>query len=255
MFAGWSEFLPEIAALLLVLAGWILGRFVSHAVSAGIPWINRMSVRWGAQPGEFLTPAFAKGLQVLVFWGILMTSVILGLQLIGGGELTGWLDGLLGFASQLLIALGILVLGHVLGLLARSLVGGRRAISGGSVLPSAAYGIFITIAAVTAFKHLGLDLTFITQILLVITSVFFAGLGLAFALGARTLVANLVAKGELQRYKTGDRLLVDGVEGTVQEIHGTGLVLSTEQGLANIPASRFAEVIVIEQRQDSAEDG
>jgi len=254
MFSGWLEYLPEVTALLLVLAGWLLGRVASHAVSVGMPWVNRLSVRWGAQPGDLSTPAFTKGLQVLVFWGILMTSVIIGLQLIGAGELTGWLDSLLGFAPQLMITLGILALGHVLGLIARSLVSGPAGRSGGNVLPSAAYGVIITIAAVTAFKHLGLDLTFITQILLVITTVFFAGLGLAFALGAKTLVANLVAQGELQRYKAGDRLQVDGFEGTVQEIHRTGLVLSTDQGLASIPAAKFAEVIVIEKHPDPSED-
>jgi hypothetical protein len=255
MFSGWLEYLPEVTALLIVLAGWLLGRAASHAVSVGLPWINRISIRWGAQPGDLLTPAFTKGLQILVFWGILLTSVIIGLQLIGEGELTGWLDGLSGFAPQLLITLGILVLGHVLGLMARSLVSGQAGSPGGRVLPSAAYGVVITVAVVTAFKHLGLDLTFITQIMLVITSVFFAGLALAFALGAKTLVANLVAQGELQRYKAGDLLLIDGIEGTVQEVHRTGLVLSTEQGLASIPAARFAEAIVIKQHTDPSEDG
>ena len=255
ILAGWLDHFPEIVALLLVLAGWLLARIARHTVASGVPWINRMSLRWGAQSGALLTPAFAQGLQALVFWGILLTSVILGLHLIGGGELTRRLDGLLGFASQLLVALGILALGHILGLLARSLVGGLSGVSEGNALPWTAYGLIIGIAAVTAFKHLGLDLTFITQILLVIISVFFAGLGLAFALGARVLVANLVAQGELHRYKPGDRLMVDGIEGTVQEIHRTGLVLSTEQGLASIPAARFAESIVIEQRTDSGEDG
>jgi len=251
MSTGWFKYLPEITAVALVVAGWILGRVARHGVVIGVPWINRLSVRWGAQPGDLLTPAFAKGLQALVFWGILITSVILGLLLMGVGEQTHRLDGLLGFTSQLLITLGILVLGHVLGTLARSLVGG---FSDGKALPLAAYTAFIMIAAVTALRHLGLDLTFITQLLLIIIAIFFAGLGLAFALGARTLVANLVAQGELQRYRPGDRLLIDGIEGTVHEIHRTGMILSTAQGLASVPAARFAEVIVIEQHPESAKN-
>lgn len=254
MFEGWLEYFPEIIALLLVLAGWVLARVVSRMIGSGVPWINRVSVRWGAEPKDLLTPAFTHGLKTLAFWGILLTSVIFGLSLVGDGQLTQWLDRLLGFSYQLLITLGILVLGHVMGLLARSLTGGLSGLSGGKTLPRVAYGIVIVIAAVTALKNLGLDLTFITQLLLVIIFLFFAGLGLAFALGAKTLVANLVAQVELQRYKPGDRLLIDGVEGTVQEIHRTGLVLSTAQGLASIPAARFAEVIVVEKRQDPTED-
>ena len=251
MFAGWSNYFPEIAALALVLAGWILGRVARHGVVIGVPWINRIALRWGAQPRDLLTPSFAKGLQALVFWGILMTAVIFGLLLIGGGEMALWPQNLLGFTSQLLITLGILVVGHILGKLARSLVGG---VAEGKALPRAVYIVFILIASVTALRNLGLDLTFLTQILLVFITIFFAGLGLAFALGARTLVANLVAQGELQRYRPGDRLLIDGMEGTVHEVHRTGLILSTAKGLASIPAARFAEVIVIERHPESAKD-
>ncbi len=254
MFAGWLDHFPKIAALLLVLAGWILARIARHAVNSGVVWINQSSVRWGAETGSLLTAPIVRGLQALVFWGILVTSVILGLHVVGGDEPIQWLDELLGLAFQLLIAVGILSLGHFLGLLVRGLLGGLGGVTEKNALPWAAYGILICIAAITALKYLGLDLTFLTQILLVIIFVFFAGLGLAFALGARTLVANLTAQGELQRYKPGDRLMIDGIEGAVQEIHRTGLVLLTAQGLANIPAARFAEVIVIENRQDTEDE-
>lgn len=253
-FSGWLEYFPEVVALLVVLAGWILGRVTSHLVGYGVPWINRVSVRWGAEPKTLLTPGFAKGLKALAFWGILTISVVFALSLLSGSELTEWLDRLVEFSYQLLITLGILLLGHILGLLVHSLLGGISGLSGAKTLPRVAYGIVVTIAAVIALKHIGLDLTLITQILLGMIFLFFAGLGLAFALGAKTLVANLVAQGEIQRYKPGDHLLVDGIEGTVQEVHRTGLVLLTELGLANIPAARFAEVTVVERHQESLED-
>jgi len=254
-FRGWLEYFPEIVALLVVLAGWILGRVASHLIGDAVPWINRISVRWGAEPKDLLTTAFGQGLKALTFWGILIISVVFGLSLLGGSELTEWLGRLVSISYQLLITLGILVFGHILGLLARSFVSGFSSLSGGKTLPRIAYGVVIIIAVVTALKHIGLDLTFITQFLLVIISLSLAGLGLAFALGAKTLVANLVAQGELQRYKPGDHLLIDGIEGTVQEIHRTGLVLSTKLGLASIPAARFAEVTVIEKHQDLSEGG
>jgi len=253
-FTRWADYFPIIAAVVVVFLGWILGRISRYAVASAVPWVNRMSLRWGAEPETILTPAFTQVLQALFFWVILLASIVLGLNLIGGGSLIQWLDGLLGLAPQLLVALGILAMGHILGLLARNLVGSLSGPQGGNTLPRTVYGIFVGIAAVTALKHLGLDLTFVTQLLLVIITVFFAGLGLAFALGSKTLVANLVAQGELQRYKPGDRLRIDDIEGTVQEIHRTGMVLSTAQGLASIPAAKFAEAIVIEPLQESAED-
>lgn len=254
MLSGWMSYLPLVGALLLVVVGWVLGRIARQAVVTGVPWVNRMSLRRGARPGVLLTPAFARALQILVFWGILLTSVFVALQLIGGGGPGQWLDVLISISSQLLITLAILAIGHILGILARNLVSRLSDPSGQSVLPWVAYGFVISIAAMTALRNLGLDLTFITQILLAVFSIVLAGLGLAFALGARTLVENLVAQGELQRYRTGDRLLVNGIEGTVQEIHRTGLVLLTSKGLANIPAARFAKAVIIKPLPDSCED-
>ena len=69
-------------------------------------------------------------------------------------------------------------------------------------------------------------------------------LGLAFALGARGYVANLVARRELDAYREGDTLRIDGVEGTVAALRRTGIVLATADGLVAIPAARFTEALV-----------
>lgn len=241
---GLMDHFPEIFAVVIVVAGWILARVARQAVASGLPRINRMSARWNSQQGSAVTPEFVQMLQTLVFWGILLSSVIFGLMLIGNGELKEWLDGLLAFGVKLLVALGILALGHILGVLARDLIKDLPAAHDIGSLPRLAYVAIMAIAAVTALRQLGLALTFLTQILLVVITVLLAGLALAFALGARSLVANLAAQGELQRYKPGDRIIIDGIEGTVLEIHRTGIVLSTEQGRASIPASKFAEMTV-----------
>lgn len=246
--AGLTDHFPEIFAIVIVAVGWILARVARHAVASGLPRINRVSTRWNAQRGDVVTPAFVKMLQALVFWGILLSSVIFGLMVIGSGELKGWLDGLLAFGVRLLVALGILALGHILGVLARDLIKDLPAAHDIGSLPRLAYVAIMAIAAVTALRQLGLALTFLTQILLVVITVLLAGLALAFALGARSLVANLAAQGELQRYKPGDRIIIDGIEGSVLEIHRTGIVLSTQQGRTSIPASKFAEMAVTMNR-------
>jgi hypothetical protein len=254
-FSEWLGDHPEVIAILLVVVGWMVARMVRHAVTAAIPWINRAMLRLGAPTGSIVTPAFTKALQFLAYWSILLTSVVAALYILGGGGLSGWLDGLLDVVPQLLVALGILTAGHLLGLLVRSLVVKFSGAANRDMLPLVAYGLVAGTAAVTALEHLGLDVSFLTHILLVIVTVFLAGLALAFALGARALVANLSAQGELQRYRPGTRLLVDDIEGTVVEIHRTGIVLSTSDGLAAVPASKFATSTVIEKRTEPAADG
>lgn len=246
---------PELIAVLLVVAGWVIARLVRRAVAAAIPWINRKTARWGSEAGALISPAFSKAMQFVVYWGILVTSVVAALYLMGGGSLGAWLDRLLGVVPQILVALGILAAGHLLGLLASSLLLKYSPTADREALPLIAYGVVVGTAAITALEQLGLDVSFLTHILLVVVTVFLAGLALAFALGARALVANLSAQGEVQRYKPGDQLRVGDVEGTVVKIHRTGVILSTSEGLAAVPASKFATSTVIEIRTEPAEDG
>ncbi|MDX1509567.1 MAG: hypothetical protein R3358_14870, partial [Woeseiaceae bacterium] len=85
----------------------------------------------------------------------------------------------------------------------------------------------------------------VSQLLLILVAIGGGGLMLAFALGSRHHVANLMARRELARFNVGDRIRVDGLEGNIIDIHETGIELATADGTANIPASRLAEASVL----------
>lgn len=245
---------PVIVAVLFVAVSGILALMVSKGLALVIPWINRAPNRLSAKPEPVLSQEFSRLLQLGAFWGILLAGIILGLALLGDGELSGWLDRSWAFLARLLVALGILVTGHILGSLTRLLIRGLLKGNEFAALPRIAYAAIAGVALLIALSHLGLDISFITQLVLVFVAVFLTGLALAFALGAKTLVANLSAGGELMNYKPGDRLRVDGLEDTVLEIHRTGAVLSTEEGLARVPARKFSEMTVTILRKEE-DDG
>ena len=73
---------------------------------------------------------------------------------------------------------------------------------------------------------------------------------LAFALGARRHVANLLAHRELARINVGERIRIDDVEGVVVEIHDTAVDVTTKHGVATVPAARFAESTVLRLSED-----
>lgn len=244
-FAAWLNQFPEVVALMLVAGGWILAYFARRWVSSTVLWVNDRSTRWTTRSRPILSPTFGKALQQIVYWGIVATFIILGLSHVGSGSFAGWIDRLWALISHLLIALAILATGHILGSLARSLLGGLSNRANLAALPRLAYVVIVGVSLIMALSHMGLNVTFITQIVLVVIGVFFAGLALAFSLGARSLVANLAAQDEINRYKPGDRLVIEDVEGTVIELNRTGMVLSTTRGLVRVPASKFAETAVL----------
>jgi len=252
---NWLSQYPEVTALIIVVAGWLIARLLRQLVATASPWLNKTFARLGARGKAQITPAFARALEFLAFWGVLLVSLLVALQVLGGAEFNSWSDRILTLTAKVLVALIIMAAGHLLGLLARSLAGRLSRGSESGLLPTLAYAAVITITAVTALEHVGLDISFARHIVLVILGVMLAGLALAFSLGARTLVANLVAQGELQRYQLGDQLQIDGISGKVVEIHNTGLVLSTDDGLATIPAYKFAESVVVQHPVKSDDDG
>jgi hypothetical protein len=103
----------------------------------------------------------------------------------------------------------------------------------------------VTVAVITGLQQLGIDISFVTQLSLILLAALLGGLSLAFALGARQYVANLMAQPELARYATGERLRIGDDEGVIVEIYRTGLTLATEEGLVSIPAARLADGRVV----------
>jgi hypothetical protein len=240
--------------VLTLVAGVVLAWLLRMGVAVVAGWINRFTARRGAGEGTHLSPGFTQALQLFAFWGVLVIAMIRSVTLLGGAQFD-LLDGVLVLATRLLLALTIVAVGHVLGVLARNLLSGLARGTDLAALPRLVYALIVGISLVMALAHLGLDVSLITYVTLVVFAVFFAALGLAFALGARTLVANLAAQGELARYRPGDHLRVDGAEGTVLEIDRTGVVLSTSEGLARIPAAKFAECTVVVLIRESEDDG
>ena len=75
-------------------------------------------------------------------------------------------------------------------------------------------------------------------------------IALAFSLGAKTTVENLLAAQAIGRtYHEGDRIRIGDIEGRILRITRTGLIVETESGQTLIPARRFHEDISIQLSQ------
>ena len=101
--------------------------------------------------------------------------------------------------------------------------------------------IFV-VSVLVAVDQAGLNVSFLTSILLLVLGSGLLGAVLTFALGARTTVANILACHYLQKtYKLGHRVRVGGFQGEIVEITATTVVLEAEEGRVSVPASVFGE--------------
>jgi len=79
-------------------------------------------------------------------------------------------------------------------------------------------------------------------VLAIVVACVLGGLSIAFSLGARVYVSNLIGAHYLSReYRAGERVRVGGQEGVILEITPVAVVLETPEGRLTVPARLFSE--------------
>jgi small-conductance mechanosensitive channel len=123
-------------------------------------------------------------------------------------------------------------------------------------MPRLVQVLVITVAILTGLAQTAINISFITDMIVILLGFFFGGLSLAFALGSRQLVENLLARRALDRYRIGDHVRLNDTQGRIIEILGTAVVLESSEGVITVPCARFvdSEVVLVneEQGQDDA---
>jgi hypothetical protein len=76
----------------------------------------------------------------------------------------------------------------------------------------------------------------------VVVGTVLAGAGLAFGLGARTAVSNIISSHYVaQAYRVGQTVRVAGLEGKLLETTPTAVFLAGPEGRVMVPAKAFSE--------------
>lgn len=249
--AFWSslgELFPRVlAALFLVGIGWALAAVLRALVRQVVGRLEKLARRrTGAEesPGQRAAAQVAAG---VVFWLVLVFFVAAATEQLG---LEVVAQGLAGLATYLPAVLGAVLIVLAALLLADSVRRGASSLAAWSGLRHAemfgelARALIFVVASVLALDQLGVDST----ILVVLSATFFAGLvgaaSLAFGLGARTTVGNILAAHYLpESYRTGQTVRVDDITGRIIEIRRTTVVLDTVDGQVTVPAKIFGESI------------
>lgn len=244
---------PEVAAVVLILVGLGLARVARYLTLRGLSMANRGMARVGTGRADLVSERIIRLLGTGAFWLMVAVAVLLALRTLGTGRVFTWIDVPLAYLPRLFVGLLIIGIGYLLGKVVRNLLlrlQGAEA-SRQLLVPRIVQAAIFLVAAMTGLQHMGLDVSFVAELLILVVGVCLAGLSLAFALGARQYVANLVAGPAVARFAPGDRIVIDGTEGTLIEIHRTGVDLATAEGVLTVPAAMFAEQPVL-RREDAA---
>ncbi|MDA1077273.1 MAG: mechanosensitive ion channel [Proteobacteria bacterium] len=221
---------PEAVALAVLASGVILGLFGRRVLLRYFPVtrIPEASRHYLQLAGTF------------VFWAVAVMALFVALRILGFGKISEWVDTTLDFVPRMLVSAAIVLSGHLVAVAVADLVRRTANTTIATVGPQIAYAVVMTVSVITALEHAGLNIAFVTNLTLIFVGVALASVALAFAIGARQHVANLLAANELRQYSAGDQIRIGDTQGTVVEINRTAMIVSTEEGLVSIPAADFA---------------
>jgi len=233
---------PEIVALAILVIGVIVARLASAATGGLLAALDRRSARLSTTDASLISPRVIRVSRAFVFWAIVVIAVTQAMRALGVGGVSNLLATVFEFVPRLLVAASIVLAGHLLGVAASHLSARLSdSITTESAGPKLLYGAILTIAIVMGVQHINVDITFVAQLLVILVGTVSGGLMLAFGLGARQHVSNLLARRELGRLAVGQRVRIDDFEGSVVAIYDTGVDVAGKGGVRYVPAARLAE--------------
>jgi hypothetical protein len=245
-----GEHLPNIlGGILLVLIGWGLAR-VARSVTIRLSsrldrlfrgrgadhFMNRLGVEWPA----------STVIGGIVFWLVFLLFFTAATETLGLPVLATWLSGVSYYLPRVLGAVLIVLAGLLVGNLARDAMMATATAAGlgyGDLLGRGVQVIILLIAVVTAVDQLGIESRFLTITVTVVIAAVIGGGALAFGLGSRTAVSNIIAAHYIRQvYRIGHTVRIGDVHGKIVEITPTWVVLENAAGRVFVPAKQFSEV-------------
>ncbi len=239
-----------VGAITLLVIGWLIAHFARLGTKKLIYGFDSLFNKVFTQDGvrrEGLKNSYALIISQFVFWIILIFFITASANLMGWKLFTGWMDNIITLMPSLIMGLLIILAGFLLSNAARSGID-RTAegagIAQGEILARVAQIVILASSVIIGVELIGLNVQFLTSIVVVVIGILMAGAALAFSLGATTMVANFIGSQQTRKHcRIGEYMKIDGYEGEILDVTQSAIVLGTEYGRAVIPSKMFQEIV------------
>ncbi len=244
------EYLPAVlGAVVLLLVGWGVARLLRYGTEkltektvVQLAHTRPMDTRV-QQPSSY--NAAPKIASRIVFWVVLLFFVIAASEVLELKVISSLLGSITAYLPRLLAGLLILFVGLWLAEVTRAVIrrsSTRMNIAQGDVLGRLGQILVLLIVFSVAAGQIGIDNTLLVALVAILFGVMFGAIALAFSLGAKTTIENLLAvQSIVHEYSPGERIRIGCIEGKILRITRTNVILETQDGQTLIPAKRFSE--------------
>ena len=228
MVANAIDYVPRlITALIILLAGWLLAKFIATVVERLGEKLRLESLleRTGIKAGLDKAQINLSGTQLLgklLYWMIFLNFILIALESLGLNAAVEPLRNLIAFLPRLLAALITLTAGVLLAQFLGKAAQAAMSSMGVEFHQEVGQGVnvlLIIMIMIVVLEQLGINASIMTNILTNVITIIVAGAALAFGLGGRD-VARRVLAGYYAReqFEMGDLVIIDGEEGILEAI-------------------------------------
>ena len=239
--------LPDVlGAVVLFVFGLVLARLLKALTTRLLNSLGRRlpgAKTFRKLPPVRLDPSAVRLLGGLVYWIVVFLFLTASTELLGLPAMTTWLSGIANYLPRILTAALAVVGGFIGANLLRAGVT-RAAMSVGlayaDLLGKLARLLVLLLAALIAIDLVGLDVSLLVNVMYIGLAALLFGAALAFGLGSRAIVANILAAHYVQKtYKVGHVVKIGALEGRIIQITPTALILQTPDEQVLVPADQF----------------
>jgi len=235
-----------VTALIVLLLGWALAwglgrvvRGVFRRLAKQIPSGTGRAAWSDAVEDNDVGNIAAGG----VYWLVLLTTFMVAIDALDIAVFSRWVGLIASYLPRLAIAAALLFVGMVAGRLARNAImktAVRLPASQARSLARFAQLAIVIAAGLISAERLGLDVSLLSAMFMILLAATLAGAALAFGLGARDLVADILAMHYVNKtHRIGQLVRLGPDEGRIVRTSRTAVSLETADGEMLIPGRDF----------------
>ena len=259
---GFISALPNLATALVVLVvgwgfAWVLRRLVLRVLRGAGTRISHGTTRlaWREAVDD------QRGAQLAsngVYWIVLITAAVIALDALDLPVLRRWMSVVAGALPRFAVAAAVILGGLIFGRVSANAIlktAYRLPLAQARSLSRLAHVSIVIASLVIAAGQLGLDVSLLTSVFLIVVAAALGGAALAFALGAREVMADILAMHYVSKsYRVGQVVRVGADQGRILRTSRTAVYLEAPEGELAIPGRDFAESRCVLLSQEAEND-
>lgn len=240
-----------IGAFLVLVIGWLLSKLIRLILKKilRLAKINKISDRINEAKlfGEGVANInLEKIILGFVKWGLLLVFIIVAADITKLTVISSEIANLLRYLPVLFSAMVIFVIGIYLSNLVKKMlvkVFESMQLGGSKIVGTIVFYVLVVFVSITALNHAGINTQIITNNFTLVLGAFLLAFALAFGLGSREIVADLLRTLYARKnYSVGDKVKFKDVEGTIQSIDSIFVTIETENNqLVVMPIKEMVE--------------